>query len=166
MENVSGVDTGALVFISSPVDTALMIQYANQFGISEPMFSSTWAESQELLSKGGTAIEGLEILSVYNFSNTSPNFQRYLERFEERYNRIPGFTAAYAYESILVLAEALKQTDGKAEGLREALTNIKNLEGVQGDISIDQYGDTSRDIYIAIVRDRQFIMRATISPGE
>ena len=75
-------------------------------------------------------------------------------------------TATYAYESVLVLAEALKQTAGEADGLPEALTSIKNLEGVQGTISINEYGDVERDSYIAIIKDRQFAVIEVISPTD
>lgn len=166
IEVVSEVDAEGLVLVSSPVDTALMIQYARQLGLTKPIFSSTWAETEELLSKGGTAVEGLEIISVYNFTNSSPNFQAYIDSFVTRYNRVPGSPAAYTFEAVMVLAEALRQTGGKAEGLPEALTAIENLEGVQGSISLDQYGDVKRDIYINVVKDRQFITIVTISPEE
>jgi branched-chain amino acid transport system substrate-binding protein len=166
MELVSAVDPEAVVFISSPVDTALMIQYARQSGIESPMFSSSWAETQEILNKGGAAVEGLEMVSVYSSTNTFPQLKMFVDDFVARYKRAPAFPAVYAYESVLVLAEALEQTGGKAEGLPEALITIEDLEGVQSNISIDKYGDVSREIYIDAVKDHQFITIATILPEE
>ncbi|MBN2499409.1 MAG: ABC transporter substrate-binding protein [Anaerolineales bacterium] len=166
MELVSEDEPEALVFISSPVDTALMIQYARQLGITSRLFSSTWAGSQELLDKGGAAVEGLELISVYNMANTSPNFQDFIDDFKARYNRAPGSTAAYGFEAVILLVEGLRQTEGQAEGLPEALTSIKNLAGVQSGISLDQYGDVSRDVFIDAVINRQFVTIATISTEE
>ncbi len=166
METVSEVETDGLVMVSSPVDTALMVQYARQFGIECPIFSSPWAETSELLNKGGAAVEGLEMVSAYNFSDSSPNAQAFRSDFITRYNRAPGFPAAYAFEAMLVLAEALRITGGKAEGLPEALLSIEDFEGVQGSISIDPYGDVTRDIYITTIKDRQFVTTAIISPEE
>jgi branched-chain amino acid transport system substrate-binding protein len=118
------------------------------------------------LEKGGRTVEGLELNAVYDPQNKFPGFQPFVERFEARYNRPPDFAAAYAYESVLVLAEALKHTAGEADGLPEALTSIKNLEGVQGTISINEYGDVERDSYIAIIKDRQFEVIEVIYPTD
>jgi hypothetical protein len=50
--------------------------------------------------------------------------------------------------------------------LPEALVGIEGLEGVQGIISVDQYGDVKRDVYIAVVRNGRFEIIETISAAD
>jgi branched-chain amino acid transport system substrate-binding protein len=166
MAQVTAVDPETVVFISSAVDTALMIQYARQQGLEARLFSSAWAQTNELLEKGGRAVDGLEMIAGYNPQDSSPSFVRFVEQFEAYYGRSPGLMASYAHEAVLVLAHALEQTGGKAAGLPEALTAVQTWQGVQGRISMDEYGDVKRDVYIAVVKDGQFEVTNTISPAD
>jgi branched-chain amino acid transport system substrate-binding protein len=139
-----------------------MIQYIRQQSADIPLISASWAQTSELLAKGGGAVEGLHLVALYDLDNQDARFQKFVQSFEKRYNRTPDFSAAYAYEGVLVLAEALKQTGGKAEGLPEALVNIKDLPGVQGSISMNEYGDAKRSFYVAVVEDGQFQVIDTV----
>ena len=154
----------AVLFIASAVDTALMVQYSQQYLLGAHLFSSTWAQTSELLEKGGRAVEGLEMAATYNPQDASPVYQQFVQRFQARYKRPPDLASAHSYEAVLVLAQALEQTRGQATGLPQALSTIKNLQGVQGLISIDAYGDVMRDVYIVRVESGQFKVIQTISP--
>jgi branched-chain amino acid transport system substrate-binding protein len=67
----SGPQPTAILFITSPVDTALLAQYLQQLGVGSRLFSSTWAQSEQLLDKGGAAVEGMVLAAVFD-----PNDQR------------------------------------------------------------------------------------------
>ncbi len=164
MARVKLTNPEALVMIAAPRDTALMAQYGRQLGVEVPLFGSSWAQSQDLLEEGGRAVEGLELVAGFHPENPYPAFQPFVERFEARYGRSPTFSAAFAYEAVLVLARALEQTRGRAEGLPEALTAIEALDGIQGVISINEYGDVERDVYIVQVNQGSFRVIHTLSP--
>jgi branched-chain amino acid transport system substrate-binding protein len=163
---VKQAEPEALVVIASPFDTAMLAQYARQQVLTVPFFGSSWAQSQELIEKGGQAVEDLELVVSYHPQNPYPAFTPFMEQFEARYKRRPGFGGALGYEAVLVLAHALKQTGGEAAGLTEALVEFRNLPGVQGTISLDEYGDPARDLYIVQVQDGQFKVIDTISPDK
>ncbi len=145
-----------IMFASSDIDTALMVQYIRQQSPEIPLISASWAQTSELLAKGGDAVTGMHLVALYDLDNPDPVFQDFVQRFENRYNRTPDFSAAFAYETVLLLAEGLKQTGGKPEGLPEALAKVKDLPGVQGTISMNEYGDAKRDIYIAIIENGMY----------
>ncbi len=164
MANINATKPDAVIFIASAVDTALMAQYGRQSGSELPYFGVAWAHTNELLNKGGLAVEGIELVTLYNPENPSPASKQFIAQFENRYKRLPTFPAAFSYEAVLILAEALTQTRGEKQGLPEAITGIKALEGVQGVISIDQFGDVTRDVYITAVKDGRFETINTIPP--
>jgi len=154
----------ALLVIASPVDTAFLLQYLAAYGVRIPAFSSTWAQNEQLIEKGGDAVEGLEMVSVYHPQNPYPAFQPFKQRFVERYKREPSFHATYGYEAMLVLADALRRTQGQTAGLLDALSNLHHFPGIQGEISIDTYGDVNRDVYIVRIHNGQFQVIHTIPP--
>jgi branched-chain amino acid transport system substrate-binding protein len=153
-----------LVFIASAVDTALMVQYIRQSHPEILLFSSTWAQTDELLEKGGRAVEGLEMGAVYHPQHPSPVYQEFVKKFEDRYRRQPALGASHSYETVMVLAQALEQTDGQANGLPQALTAIDNMPGLQGTISINEYGDVKREVYIVKIKNGHFEVIDTIVP--
>lgn len=164
--DVKRTEPAALVMIASPLDTALLAQYARQQSLTIPLFGSSWAQSQELIEKGGRAVEDLELTVSYHPQNSYPALQPFMEQFEARYRRRPGFGGILGYEAVLVLAYALEQTGGKAADLPDALAGIQNLPGIQGTISLDEYGDARREVYIVQVNDGQFKVIEAISPDE
>jgi branched-chain amino acid transport system substrate-binding protein len=164
IDDVVRTNPKAIVFMASAVDTALMAQHLQTQGSSAQLFGGPWPQTSELLEKGGQAVEGMTISSMFHPQNPYPNFQPFAGQFKARYNRAPEFGAAYAYESVLALAHALKQTQGNADGLPQALAGINNLPGVQGPITINQYGDAHREVYIVKVENGQFKVIDTILP--
>lgn len=165
MNQVAARRPEAVAFVSSAVDTALMAQYGRQQGLTAQYFSVPWSQTPELFQKGGKAIEGMELVALYNPQNSNPVFQEFLQRFQDRYHRLPDFGAAYSYETVLALAQALQQTGGQAAGLPAALSRLQNLQGIQGKISLDAYGDVIRDVYIVKAADDHFQVIDTVSPA-
>jgi len=80
MTQIKITEPEAVVFIASPIDTALMVQYGRQQGLEAQFFSSSWAQTDELLAKGGQAVEGLELAAGYSPQNPYPPFERFVER--------------------------------------------------------------------------------------
>lgn len=157
MEAVAGSAPEAIVFVASDTDTALMAQYGRLFGLESLYFSSTWAQTDELIRKGGASVEGMVLSAVFNPNSQDPAYLDFYEAYRERFQIEPGLGASHAYEAILVLAEGLRQTGGELNGLAEALSSIQDYPGVQGKISFNLYGDVLRESYFVMVQDREFI---------
>lgn len=163
LEEVAASQPQGVVFFASDVDTALMVQFAEITGLNAALFANPWAQTEQLLQKGGRAVEGLEMISLHNPDNERIAFQEFSANYLERFSGQPAFSAAFAYEAVWVLAEALQQTGGNSVGLSEALAGHE-FNGIQGLISFDQYGDVVREAYISVVNDRQFEIINVITP--
>jgi branched-chain amino acid transport system substrate-binding protein len=162
----SGLDKAqpeAIMFLSSANDVALLAQFARQQGIKSQFFAPVSAHNQDLILKGGRAVENMQVLSIYNPENPYPNFQAFSQQYQQRYRQYPSYGAAYGFETVTILAHALRKTHGQSKGLSQALVNIKKLPAVQGEISIDVYGDIQRDLYIMQIKNGQFKVVHTVS---
>jgi branched-chain amino acid transport system substrate-binding protein len=159
----SGAD--AFLIVASAVDMAVMAQYIRQAGSNIPFFAATWAQTAQLVEKGGTAVDELEICTTTNPNDQSMAYKDFLQRFEQRFGRSPLLATTQSYETVLVLARALEMTNGKAEGLPAALTAIQDFPGIQGTISFDHYGDVSRNVFIVQINDGKYRTIEIISPA-
>jgi len=127
IEKVKSKQPQAVVFIAPAVDTALMAQYGVKVGLQTRYFSSAWANTQELIQKGGRAVEGMILVANYHNQYPSVEAARFNQQFVERYGKNPSLGASHSYEAVMALAEALRHNNCRREGLAEALLQVQNL---------------------------------------
>jgi len=146
-----------LLIVASALDTALIAQQTRLLGWEPTLFASGWAQTDVLIQNGGRAVEGLETVIVFDVQSQAPAYLDFQARYEARFGYAPTFVAGEAYEAVMVLAAALEETGGQAKGLPQALSEIRNFQGLVGELSLDEYGDASRTHFLIAVRDGQFV---------
>lgn len=151
-----------LVIISSAYDGALIAQQQRILGWHINLFGSGWTLSAPLIENGGRAVEGMEFVHYFDRNSENPNFIAFQENYLKQFKQWPSFMAVNAYESMLVLAEALKRTGARAEGLTRAMPGI-SINGLAQPVSLDQYGDGVRDRYRFTVQDGTFVTTGQVS---
>ena len=163
LADIKGQDPDGICIIASAVDTALIAQQAQLEGLNVQFLTSNWALTDDLIENGGHAVDGIVTVVAHNETNQTPEYLDFSNRFQQRFGRSPTFAAGYGYEAVLVLANAFQMTDGEKDGLADALLQTRNLPGVNGNISFDEYGDVLRTLYLIAVRDGKFVTERTFS---
>jgi branched-chain amino acid transport system substrate-binding protein len=106
----------------------------------------------------------VEIELTYDMSSQSLAFLDFRRSYQARFGHEPTFAAALSYEAVLVLTAALEKTGGRAGGLSEALVETKDLAGLIGTLSLDEYGDIVRAFYLGTVREGRFVTLGVLKP--
>lgn len=147
-----------LIVIASDIDTALIAQRVRLMGWQIPLFSAAWAQTETLINNGGQAVEEMKLEEAYALTSQSSAFIDFQSRYKARFGNDPSFGAAYSYETALVLAEALKKTNGNKNGLKQALLEINDFQGLIDTFSFDKFGDVERPRYLSTIRNGKFLM--------
>ncbi|MFH0879478.1 MAG: ABC transporter substrate-binding protein, partial [Lentisphaerota bacterium] len=147
----------SLMIIASDFDTAYIAQQTRLLGWQVPLFTSSWAQTDMLINAGGRAVEGIELEQSYAINPKTREYLHFKQQFLSRFGSTPSFGAALGYETALVLASALEKTGGNAKGLREALLNTRNFQGLVDSFSFDKNGDVVRPFYLGAVRNGEFM---------
>jgi branched-chain amino acid transport system substrate-binding protein len=155
-----------LLIIASDIDTALIAQRTRLMEWPISLFATAWAQTETLLNNGGRAVEGLELTIAIPLSDPSPGYQDFKMRYQARFGKAPSFAAVLGYEAAKVLAVALQETGGRAEGLSQALVGIKNFRGIKDIFAFDQYGDVLRTFYLGAIRDGKYVEIGTLQPTQ
>ena len=155
-----------IFIIASPINTATIAQLIRLQGSDARLFSAPWSQGQEIIDYGGDAIEGLETITAFDINDPSPMLQEVKQKYRDRYAEEPVFTAMFGYELMNYLAEALKISDGKSEGLPDAILSIKTYDGLVGEIHMNEYGDSSRAVYVLRLVNHQYESIKKIEPEE
>lgn len=146
-------------------EAGLIVLQARQLGIQAPLFGGDGWEAPQLIEIGGEALEGCYYSTHYSPEDKSPAVQNFVQKFKARYNETPDAMAALGYDSVLVLADAMKRA-GTTEGpkLRDALAATKDLAGVTGVTTMDAKRNASKPAVIITIKDGQFRYVETIAP--
>ncbi|MBI4806013.1 MAG: ABC transporter substrate-binding protein [Desulfovibrio sp.] len=146
----------AVVMAASARDVAQFAKARALAGSGMGILCPTWPYTREILLAGGDSVEGIIFSTSYTEENDSPAFQDFRKRYEDRFGWPANFAAAYSYEAVKLIAQALRITKGQRQGLEQALVSTGQIQGVIGDFALDQAGDVNRENFIVTIRDARF----------
>jgi len=149
--------TEGLLIIASDMDTAVIAQRARLMGWKIPLFTSSWAPTENLIDNGGQAVEGVKFEQAYALTSQSKTLLNFKTRYKARFGNVPLFGATLSYDATMVLSAGLKKTSGKSEGLRQALLETRHFPGLMGSFSFDEFGDVERPYYLGTIRNEKFV---------
>ncbi len=143
----------ALVACTSARDLVSLVQALRPWPEGLRVLGPPWPATRDLILVGGRSVEGFLFASPYADDNERPTFLAFRESYKQRFGWSAGFAAAFSYESVLLLAQALTRAGGDPGRLRAVLSSGLSLEGVIGPFSLDPSGDVRRPTFMTQVRD-------------
>jgi branched-chain amino acid transport system substrate-binding protein len=146
-------------------DAALIIKQARQLGIEAPFLGPDGWDSNEFLKIGGVATNNSYFVCHFSSEHLSEKAKAFNEAYQARFQAAPPPLAALTYDSVWLIAEALKRA-GQAEpvALRDALAGTKDFPGVTGTITLDQDRNPRKPGIIIRVQDGKFTYLETADP--
>ncbi|MBM3463514.1 MAG: hypothetical protein FJX76_15550 [Armatimonadetes bacterium] len=136
--------------------TAAFARQLRAAGLSVPIFSQTIPFSQDLVSIGGEAVDGLVLSAYFHPQINTPRMRGFMATFRRRFGDLtPTHLTVTGYDATMALADALEKTSTR-EGLRAWLSAAGNtrppLGGVAGQWAPGKRLD-ARPVWIVQVRD-------------
>ncbi len=138
----------ALVVVSYPDDTPIVMRQAQELAIGVPIFFQTEAlDDPAVIQKAGSAAEGaIYILPAKAEGSAADEFAK---SYKQKYGRDPETFAAESYDVIKLVASILQNSpDISAEALKTGLYATKNYAGASGNITFDHNGDVIKPMAI------------------
>jgi branched-chain amino acid transport system substrate-binding protein len=142
-----------LLIVAGAIDIAMICQHIRMKGSTIPVMHNGWAGTEELVKYGGPAIEGIIFPIMYNKDSQNKSFLEFKKRFNQKFGHDPDFAAVYAYESAQLLFQALSENTD-SENLKDIILK-QTLQGLQGKITFDQYGDARRKTFIISIENKK-----------
>lgn len=148
---------GGLLFIANAVDVARLAQQVRKRSTDVPLAAVEWASTEQLLELGGRAVEGLLVAQSHNRDDPGARFTAFRETYKARFGREPGYTAIATQDAAIVLFDALAR-QSRALPLKRAIIEGGLYPGLQQDIRFDRFGDSTRKIHFAEIRNGAFVL--------
>lgn len=154
----AGYRPEGILLAAGAVDAAVMSQWLRKSQFTVPIFSSSWAMTDDFIRHGGQAVEGVIFSSSYSPDNHSPAYIQFVRRYLERFGSWPNYAAAYSYEAAqLVLTGINSAGNDQALAVRNAIIGQQQFPGLWDDYLINATGDASRVCRVVIVKNGQFV---------
>lgn len=116
------------------------------------------------INNPGFYSDGIYVTTPWISDTTDEKGQRFIEDFERRYERAPDWHSAFAYDTAMVLVEAIRAAmdengrdiDELRQTIRSYLADLTNMEsairGVTGHNYFDKNGDSQKPILVGVYR--------------
>lgn len=62
------------------------------------------------------------------------------------------------YDAIYIISKVISENGYNAEAIKSGMYNLKNFQGVVGNISFDSNGDIQSGVMMKITKDGQFLL--------
>jgi branched-chain amino acid transport system substrate-binding protein len=136
---------------------AVIMDQARKMGIEVPFVGGNGFNSPQVIEIAGDASEGLIVATPWFGEKEDTKVQDFVKKYEAEYGKKPDQFAAQAYDALYIMAEGLKNAgEADRDALRDALAEIKDLDGVLGKFSFDKDGDVVMDPIVLIIKDGKF----------
>ena len=146
-------------------EVGVIANQTKQLGIKAPLLGGDGWDSPQLWQLGGAALNGDYISNHYSVDDPSPAIQKFVADYKARFNILPDALAALGYDSMRVLADAIKRAGGTDSAkLRDAIAQTKNFAGVTGSITIDKDRNAVKPAVVLKLQDQKFVYDTTIYP--
>ena len=146
----------ALLFIANSVDVARISQQIRKQDQETPILAVEWAGTQQLIELGGKAVDGVEVLQIFDPFDRREKFLAFREQYRHRFGSDPSFSSILAYDAVRVVLEAWTRRE-KGESMKEAILRNNPYQGLQQEIRLDANGDSRRVTTFVRVSGQEFI---------
>jgi len=159
-------DNPQVIFLPAYYTEApLIIRQARQLGITVPFVGGDGWDSPELVGVGGSSVEGCYFSNHFSDQSKDPRVVAFVDAYRKKYNGEPDAMVALGYDSLLLLADAMKRagTTDPAK-VNEAIAATKDFPGVTGKITLDSHRNPTKPAVMLQVKDGKFVYVETIAP--
>ncbi|MFC0274780.1 ABC transporter substrate-binding protein [Metabacillus herbersteinensis] len=157
LTKIKGLNPDIILCSALYNEGAVIMDQARKMGIEVPFIGGNGFNSPEVIKIAGDASNGLIVATPWYGGKEDPKVQEFVSKFEKEYGKKPDQFAAQAYDALYIMAEALKNAgEADRDKLRDALAEIKDLEGILGKFSFDKDGDVVMEPTVLVIEDGQF----------
>ncbi len=152
------VDTSSsdgVLLISSPLHSAILTQQLRKSSPRALFLYTSWAQNPTFIKHGGRFVEGAIFCVDFDPQCRYSEYLQFSKNYRDRFGRSPDLCSMLGYETVHVFKKALEKAGG--DPCKLAKTIPGKYRGLQGDIMIDEFGDSYRRWNILQVKDGRFM---------
>lgn len=158
ISKVRQTDPDALCLITQYNEAAIISKQVKQAGWDVQIMGAGAMYSDQLIQLGGADVEGLIAESPFIIEESDPKAMEFAREFEKRAGFKPNIQAASAYDTALLVADAIGRAEEVSRSaVRDALAATDNFMGITGPITFTEDGDVHRKYRVMAIQDGKWV---------
>ncbi len=158
ISKVRQTDPDALCLITQYNEEAIISKQVKQAGWDVQIMGAGAMYSDQLIQLGGADVEGLIAESPFIIEESDPKAMEFAREFEKRAGFKPNIQAASAYDTALLVADAIGRAEEVSRSaVRDALAATDNFMGITGPITFTEDGDVHRKYRVMAIQDGKWV---------
>ncbi len=152
LDKINQADVNCIILFGQPSASVRLIQQIRQSKMNQPVFGSLSLLDENKLSE--QELQNYENAILVPSGDWSGSLSSaFRQEFQETYNKSPGMVAAYAFDGMNLLIEAIRNAGSPdREKIQKSLANI-HYKGVTGTIQFDDRGNRSGTYDLMYIRN-------------
>lgn len=155
LTKIKGSKADAIICWGTNPGPAIITRNVKQLGIRIPLYQSHGVASKKYIELAGAdSAEGVILpagkLAIYDKLKHSDPQYKLLKEYDQAYKKAYGIEAStfggYAYDSFLLISEAIKSGASKPEQIRDSLEKVKKMVSVSGTFSMSSSDHNGLDL--------------------
>ncbi|MHC4778985.1 MAG: ABC transporter substrate-binding protein [Planctomycetota bacterium] len=158
----------ALFVPAYAAESARLVVEARKAGFTGLFLGGDGWHTDELIGEGGAAVEGSHFTTHFVAGDPRAASKRFVSYFSETYGRSPGAFEALGYDAGLASIRAMRNAESnERQAMRAALSDLSDLPGATGSITIDEFGNSVKNAVVAKIEGGviRFARRIRFRPG-
>ena len=147
-------------------EVGMIIKQARELDINVPFVGVDAWDSPKLFEiAGGEALNNTYYPGHFSPDDTDATVQKFVKEYSEEYGQVPDTQAVLGYDSVLVIADAIKRAGSDdPEKIKEALATTKDLQVVSGIITMDDKHNPVKGAAINENKDGKVTFKQRVNP--
>jgi branched-chain amino acid transport system substrate-binding protein len=147
------------------VEAGLIVKQARALGINVPFLGGDGWDSPKLFEIAGESVKGSYISNHFAPDDKSPVVQNFVKDYEKVYGTKPGSFAALGYDSLGIVADAIKRAKStKPSDIRDALVATKGYLGITGTITFDKNRNPTKSAVVLEATPSGYVFHSRVNP--
>ncbi len=162
LTNIESLNPDILFIPGYLQETAPLVSQARQMGIDALSVGVFGDMAPQYIELAGKAAEGHLIAGEYDIDYSTPKNSEFVSAYQKKMEEDPSLPnnimfAALAFDSVGVLADAMRHGADTGEAIKNYLNDIRGFNGVTGEFSFNSNGDVEKgDIYLFQVQNGKY----------
>jgi branched-chain amino acid transport system substrate-binding protein len=123
-------------------EPAIILKQAKELNLNIPILGGDGSNTDDLIKQASNSSEGFYCTNVL-VNKESEFYKEYAKLFTAKYGKEPGAYDAYCYEGAKILLEAIKNSNGDVNKVKEYLYN-HTFKSMTGNLKFDADGEVNR----------------------
>jgi branched-chain amino acid transport system substrate-binding protein len=171
LTKIKGTDADVLFTPQYYNEVPLIVKQAQELGLSQVVLGSDSWGDPKTLELCGDACEGMFFSTHYAAEGATGATKEFIDKYNALYGEIPGDVAALTWDAMRIVGKAL-QDCGTISGdlakdrkcIRDALAEIKNFDGITGQMTFTPDGDPIKCAVIVKIQGGKFTFHDQACP--